>query len=486
MKSNPRRRNRTISGNRAPQVVMQIPARETAMELVAVWLQRGAYPDRLLENLSPARCAAVQALVYGAVKWRRTLQWRIERVTRRPPRRNVAALLLTAACELFVLTDSPSHAVVHEMVSLARRRLTRSEAGFVNAVLRAMLRDRAAADRLLAAAPGPLRLSHPDDLWERWTQHYGAAAAERLCLWNNMRGEMVIRPQRSDGVNTGLRERLQAAGIDAQPHPARPRECLVLPAGISPVSAPGYGEGAFSVQDPATLMAVDMLGPRPGETILDACAAPGGKTAVLADRMNARGSLVAIEKESRRIRRLKENMTRLARDEVLVLHGDITGQHVPVPTALASVAPAGFDAILIDAPCSNTGVLRRRPDARWRFRARHLQSLACAQHALLSAAAEWMKPDGRIVYSTCSVEPEENERVVADWIALHPEFKCDEAIKLFPPESQTDGAYAARLVRRRKAGQGDGVQPLHPPWSPRNSFVFKIQEAVRQARMALT
>ncbi len=456
MPVNRRRGNRIISPDPSvkpePKTAIPLTARETAMTIVAEWLQKGCHPDRLLEELTAARNAAVQEIVYGAVKWRRTLQWRIDRVATRAPRRDAAALLLTAACELFVMTDSPAHAVVHETVAIARRRrLTRNETGFINAVLRGMLRDRATADRVLASCPAPLRLSHPDTLWQRWVRQIGAESAERLCIWNNERGDTVIRPQYCGGINTGLRERLHSAGIAAEIHPARPRECLVLPRGIRLEIVPGYDEGAFTVQDPATLMAVDMLAPQPGERVLDACAAPGGKTAVLADRMNGSGRLVALEVDPWRVRRLAANMARIKRGEVTILQGDLTGEHAALPDALHDIAPEGFDAILVDVPCSNTGVLRRRPDARWRFHPEHLRTLTQLQQALLSAAAVLIKPEGRIVYSTCSLECEENSGVIADWIKTHPEFRCDEEKGLFPPDNLTDGAYAARLVRRKAA-----------------------------------
>ncbi len=429
---------------------LQCGPRETAANIVSAGLRTGRFPDRLIERYHGAGHAVIRELVYGAIKWQRTLQWRIDRIAARPPRRETAGLLLTAAYELFGMSDSPAHAVVHEHVAIARRRFSRGETAFVNAVLRGMLRDCADAARELESSPAALRLSHPDTLWQRWERKFGSEGAERLCRWNNERAGIVIRPQFSHRQTVpGLCEGFQASGIDAVPHPARPSECILLPSGARVESLPGYDEGAFSVQDPSTLMAVDLLAPQPGERILDACAAPGGKTVVIADRSNGRGRLVALEPQARRLRRLITNLKRCQWNETTVVQGDLTATQRELTERMNSVAPEGFDAILLDVPCSNTGVLRRRPDARWRFQPEEIRKLAAMQQSMLSAATAYLNSGGRIVYSTCSLEDEENRSLIDGWLAMHPEFRCDREKSLFPPDSGTDGAYAARLVRHR-------------------------------------
>ncbi len=421
--------------------------RETAVNIVATWLQTGRFPDRFMERHQGAGHAVLRELVYGSIKWQRSLQWRIERVAVRSPRREAAAHLLTAAYELFSMSDSPPHAVVHEHVAIARRRLTRKEAAFINAVLRGMLRDDD-AERALESAPAALRLSHPDTLWQRWQQKFGSERAEQLCMWNNERGGIVIRPQISHRQTVPkFCELLRARSIDAVPHPARPLECISLPSGVRVESLPGYEDGDFSVQDPSTLTAVDMLAPQPGERIFDACAAPGGKTVVIADRIRGRGFLVALEPQPQRLRRLIANLKRCQWNETTVIQGDLTVAHRELNERLNAIAPEGFDAILLDVPCSNTGVLRRRPDARWRFQPELLLKLTRMQQAMLSAATACLHPGGRIVYSTCSLEDDENRSMIDGWLAMHPEFRLDAEQSLFPPDSKTDGAFAARLIR---------------------------------------
>jgi 16S rRNA (cytosine967-C5)-methyltransferase len=184
-----------------------------------------------------------------------------------------------------------------------------------------------------------------------------------------------------------------------------------------------------------------MLDPQPGEAILDACAAPGGKTAMIAERLQGRGRLVAVDAQESRCRRLEENLRRMRAGAVEVVCADMrdTLQHNAANATL-------FDRILLDVPCSNTGVLRRRPDARWRFAADKLTDLGRLQTALLDASARRLRPGGVLVYSTCSLEPEENSRGIAAWIATHAAFRLERDQLLFPPATGCDGAYAARLT----------------------------------------
>ena len=196
------------------------------------------------------------------------------------------------------------------------------------------------------------------------------------------------------------------------------------------------------VQDPATALSVDLLAPRGGEQILDACAAPGGKTILMASRMQRAGEgIVAMELHADRLPKLEGNLRRLGFEGVEVVQGDAR-------TPQEALGDREFDAILLDVPCSNSGVLRRRSDARWRIDADRLKTLNGLQFEILTACAMRLRSGGRLVYSTCSLETCENESLVSRWVAAHPDFQLDREVKAFPPESQTDGAFAA-LIRRR-------------------------------------
>jgi len=210
-----------------------------------------------------------------------------------------------------------------------------------------------------------------------------------------------------------------------------------------------FQRGFFYVQDASTLLAVHALDPQPGENILDLCAAPGGKTACMAQRMENRGQILA-QDQAPRLPRLRENCARLGVTCVTIsddVASALCADHPGVEAAPGSSAAAPFDRILLDAPCSNSGVFRRRIDARWRIRPEQLAQLRRVQGALLRQAATRLKPAGRLVYSTCSLEPEENESVTREFLEEHAEFTLESQRQLFPFEDQVDGAYVAALRR---------------------------------------
>ena len=196
--------------------------------------------------------------------------------------------------------------------------------------------------------------------------------------------------------------------------------------------------GIAYVQDPATMLAPKLLDPKPGQRVLDACAAPGGKSALLAELMNNEGELIATDRSEKRCETLRENLQRLG-----VTIADVASAN------WGSDSPElePFDAILLDVPCSNTGVLRRRVDVRWRLYEGFTDHLCKQQLAILESCAPLLKPGGNLVYSTCSIEPEENSDLVAGFLAAHPEYKLDSSAEALPHRDSTDGAYAARITR---------------------------------------
>jgi len=195
--------------------------------------------------------------------------------------------------------------------------------------------------------------------------------------------------------------------------------------------------GQIYLQDPATRLPIELLAPQPGEKVLDLCAAPGGKTSVIAEQMQNQGRLIAHDPDPARLGRVVENAARLGLSCVTTAR---------TPGEIDAAGP--YDAILVDAPCSNTGVFRRRVEARWRLTESELTRLADTQRRLLADAARRLKPGGRIVYSTCSLEAADNEDIVAAFLAAHPDFACDSRRLLTPIADGVDGAFAARLRRR--------------------------------------
>ncbi|HNR93008.1 MAG TPA: RsmB/NOP family class I SAM-dependent RNA methyltransferase [Kiritimatiellia bacterium] len=404
-----------------------------AAAIVEAQLEKGLFPDRLLDSVREQHGLLLE-LVYGAIRWRASLEWMIRELAPRPPALRLRALLLTGLYRLLYMNSAKPYFVVSECVDAARAAGAEKAARFVNAVLRNALRRRRELLSGVARQKPEIRLSCPEDLFRRWTDQWGREDAVRLCKWNNRRARTVLCiPAAMDSIRAALEKRK----IAAVPHPFDPQHFLVLPPGCPVRDLPGYHDGNFTVQDPATTLAVSLLNPQPGEKILDACSAPGGKALMIAGAMRRTGSLTAMDLYPERLDRLKENMNRTGADFIRVLQGD----------AKMSPRDDAFDGILLDVPCSNTGVIRRRPDAKWRFSEKRLRELCRTQRMILDHQAELVKPGGRIVYSTCSLEPEENTLMVNHWLAAHPDFRLDESRLLFPPDSGTDGAFAARLVR---------------------------------------
>ncbi len=418
--------------------------RGAAARIVARWLGTGAFPDRLLDATSVER-GLVDELVYGVVRWRRALDFLMGRLARRRADRNTTAFAWVGLYQLLFADGVPDHAAVFETVEAARGVLRADARGFVNAVLRRAQREREALRGALAAQPSAVRLSHPDALWRRWEGRYGAADAVRLCEWNNARAETFVRVAQTWSGAGRFVELCAERGIEAAD--AGHADCYRIGRGVRVPDLPGFAEGAFTVQDPATLTAPALLDAQPGERVLDLCAAPGGKTVILAESVGENGIVAAVDVHEDRLERLRETLARCAPNRVKAARADARDFDATVAALEGAALPIEYDAVLVDAPCTNSGVIRRRPDARWRFSEERLARLLPTQRALLETAARLAAAGGRIVYGTCSLEPEENERVVDAFLRDHPDFAPCETRALFPPDSQTDGAYAALLRR---------------------------------------
>jgi 16S rRNA (cytosine967-C5)-methyltransferase len=418
--------------------------REIAVRL----LQRspgGDYIEHLLDSalartqLSPADRHLCQELVYGIVRWQATLDWLVARKTgNRAQKSLLQNLLRLGLYQVFWLDRIPHHAAVNETVELARQSGLSRQAGFVNAVLRAYVREFDATRQLLAqlkVSEPPLGYSHPDWLAARWTQRWGPDLAARLMEWNNTPPPAFARVNtlKTDPAKLLAQWRQEEVEFD----PVRRdwlEENLLFELKSHPPLArlPSFQQGLFYVQDPSTLLAPLELDPQPGETVLDLCAAPGGKLIYLAQRMANQGQLLAHDTAPDRLRLIQENCARLG------------------VTCVSTFNPRSstlFDRILADVPCSNTGAMRRRVDLRWRLRVEDVQRARGNQLQLLRQAAALLRPGGRLVYSTCSLEPEENQEAVTQFLSEHPGFKLERQRELLPFVDKVDGAFVACFTR---------------------------------------
>ena len=376
-------------------------SRRSAAFIVARWIATKDFPSSMLPT--GENRAFVQDIVYTTIRRIRPLRKILGMLMKQWPKGELEALLYVGAAQILYMPGVPDFAAVSETVDAAKGCENPSIAKVVNGVLRNVIRRREEFEKMIADAPLEERESFPTALVRRWERRFGAENAARLCAWHNTPAETFIA--RRDGSFVKLERGQRVEDI------------------------PGYAEGDFIVQDPGTRLAIELLDPKPDEHILDACAAPGGKTVQIAWRG---ASVVACEVNPKRRRRLEENLARLK-----------LGVEV-IPELPASQT---FDKVLVDAPCSNTGVLRRRPDARWNWNEEKLAALVKLQAEILDACASRVAPGGALVYSTCSNEPEENEAQVTAFLARHPDFSLEESRESIPFESGTDGAFAARLRR---------------------------------------
>ncbi|EIE25940.1 S-adenosyl-L-methionine-dependent methyltransferase [Coccomyxa subellipsoidea C-169] len=412
----------------------------------------------------------VTELVFGVTRWRRRLDWLISQL--RPTGGALdPQLLQILRLGIFELLElrKPDWAI-NSHVDLAKELVRPEAARLVNGVLRNLTRMRTAN-----AIPKPklepgfsqsqradvfgIAASHPSWLVERWMQRFGEAETLKLLASNNRRPVYSLRVNTMK-VDIGvLEQELQEGGVDVERSPYLPEEYLRVNSGLQEVLGQGLlKDGLCQVQDESAGMVVSLLDPQPGEHVLDACAAPGGKALFAAARMLGKGQLVANDANARRLRGLPGTAARqgLPAGFLTVGSADLREQsgqrHVP------------FDRVLLDAPCSGLGVLAKRADLRWRRQPADIQSNALLQDELLDAAAQLVRPGGLLVYSTCSIEPEENDLRVDAFLSRHPDFTAEPAppgllpdsvlddngfMATFPHVHGIDGAFGARLRRRQ-------------------------------------
>jgi 16S rRNA (cytosine967-C5)-methyltransferase len=436
-------------------------ARYEALHILVRVERDRAFADIALEHalerarLEPRDAALCTEIVYGTLRWRRHLDWRLAPHLSRPLAKLdpwVRALLRLTVYQLVFLDRVPRWAAVDEAVSVARlKSRTPGPAEFVNAVLRSFTRapvpPRLPADPVEAAG---VRWSFPDWMVARWITRYGAEEADRLMAALNERPPVTIRANSLRISREDLARRLRDEELaETDPTSLAPEGLTVRRGAVGRWAA--FASGWCSIQDEASMLIARLLGPRPGELIADTCAAPGTKTTHLAQLMGNRGRIIAMDPHAARLRLLAQAASRLGIGIVEAHEGGVA--------ALAERWENRCDRVLVDAPCSNLGVLRRNPDVKWKREEAELGRLADKQRGILTAAATLVKPGGCLVYATCSLEPEENDEVVRAFLDAHPDWTVDPpadfpvapdpagVIRCLPHVHGTDGFTAVRLTR---------------------------------------
>jgi len=462
-KPSPRPSPRERGGREEPSRVA-LGARSLAWDILRRVEEHGAYADALLghalasSQLATRDQALVTRLVYGTLAWQGYLDHLIATFSRRPPHGldpPVRALLRLALFQICLLSRIPPFAAVDTAVELAKRFRGGAAVGLVNAVLR-----RAAEGWQAVRFPSPgedpigyltTRLSHPRWLVEDWLVHYGFDETEALLRANNEPAPTVLRVNRRKIEPATLLARLREHGYAAAPTAYSPVGIRLEHAG-APEQLPGYAEGLFSIQGEASQLVSLPLGAQPGQRILDACAAPGGKTTHLAELMDDRGEIVALDVHARGIRRIERMAHRLS---LSIVHAQ---------TADALAAAGRFDGVLVDAPCSGLGTLRQHPEVRWRRTPADVAGLADVQRRLLLHLADSVRAGGTLVYATCTLNAAENEETVAAFLQARPAFAVDDPHRLlpepareligadrmlrtFPHRHGLDGFFAVRFLR---------------------------------------
>lgn len=417
--------------------------RQIALEALKSWENGSQHADDILGALSQRHRlqgpdhGLTQTLFYGVLRHLTRLDAIIDELKRGRMNHENRCVLRLGIFQLFH-TDIPPHAAVNETVSLAR-----GMRGVVNGILRNAQRRQAELEAMAAAWPLSVACSHPEFLIARWTAHHGAEATRRLCEWNNVPPSVYVRTNRlaPDGADA---EQIVTLATDVAEKVPGKGGFHRLKGGAPPQE--WLDAGLIYVQDPSTALACDLLNPHRQERLLDACAAPGGKTALLCDRMRGTGSILAADVSPARLDTVRQNLNRLGlRDRGITT--EVLDWQRPVKGKIAQMPK--FDAILVDVPCSNTGVIRRRVDVRWRLRPDEFLEMQRAQLTITESCLPLLKPGGRLVYSTCSLEPEENQGVVDLLLARHPDkLILEETAESLPWRDGFDGAFAARLRHR--------------------------------------
>ena len=375
------------------------------------------------QRLSDERDRALAAdIVIGTVRWERSLDVLVEHFARRPLAaidRSVLDILRLSLYQLLHLDRVPAAAVVDDAVDLTRHARKASAAGFVNAVLRGTLRERGrlplpsrpegSSDRAASLAYLGITHSHPEWLVARWLDRYGFEAAERWVGFNNETPRLTLRSNTLRNTRETLAAALARDGIETVPTPHAPDGLFVMSG--NPLRGPA--DGSFFVQDEASQLVSHAVGAAPGQRVLDLCASPGGKTIAMVADMRDDGLLVASDVRARRVKLLNATIRASGARQIHIVHVSRAGE-LPFHRR--------FDRVLVDAPCSGLGTIRRDPDIRWRCNAADLRTFADDQLRLLQRAADVVATGGRLVYATCSSEPEENEAVVDAFLAERPDF----------------------------------------------------------------
>jgi 16S rRNA (cytosine967-C5)-methyltransferase len=433
--------------------------------LLKVDIQK-AYADILLDQririqrLQERDRALLTELVYGTLRWRGAIDAQLNCYLRRPLAETdpfIRNLLRVTLYQLLFLNKIPDYAAVNEAVQLAKKHGGGKVAGFVNGALRNFLRrnnetatPQATDDSIAVLA---VEYSHPEWLVGRWLEYFGLEGAKALMRANNERSPLVLRVNTLKSDRRELLNLLERNGVTAVATQWSP-EGVWVQSGSAVDGLPGFHQGLFQVQGEASQLVAYLLAPQPEERVLDACAAPGGKTTHIAELMNDAGEVTALDISARGIEKIRDNTTRLGLTSIRPLRADASREFTG--------SYAGyFDRVLVDAPCSGLGTLRSHPEIKWHRNPSDIERLGRLQKKILDRVVPYLRPGGVLVYSTCTLTRDENEQIVESFLKAYREFELENAAGYLPEQAKpmvqgsyflalphrhnTDGFFAARM-----------------------------------------
>jgi 16S rRNA (cytosine967-C5)-methyltransferase len=449
----------------------EVNARETALSILEKWEERQAYSNLLLNQVLQASPLnekdkrLVTELVYGTIQRKNTLDWILNQLVKKGVGSLelwVRQLLRLGIYQLLYLDKIPERAAIYETVQISKKRGHRGISGLVNGVLRSFLRNR----HRLTPKKNPQTLaekavsySHPGWMIERMEQAYGEEETKAALLSNHHPPRVSVRVNQLKMDRDVFIKEWNATGNGRAEASGIAPEGVTISGGGNPAFTPWFREGYCTIQDESSMLVARVLAPAPGMKVLDVCAAPGGKTTHLAELMKNQGHIVACDVHDHKLSLIRSNASRLGIDIISVRQLD--GRNLP-----GSFQPHSFDAVLLDAPCSGLGVIRRKPDLKWGKEAENIEALAQLQKELLDAAAPLLKPGGVLVYSTCTWEPRENREQVESFLKRHPDFSGDNTwkeelpdpvksrvrsgdgwIQILPHDFLSDGFFISRMIK---------------------------------------
>lgn len=424
-------------------------ARELALDALTAIDQEGAYSNLALNDVlqrhrpEPREAALATELVYGTIQRRNTIDHVLNKTIAKGIKKLqpwVRSLFRLSAYQLMYLDRVPPHAAVNEAVAIAKRRGHSGISGLVNAVLRKLAANPGRPEPPSNAADAEriaFLHSHPEWIVREWMERFGAEKAEAIAAANNEPPRVSVRANRLRVTRDELIAKLADEGLAAEPSDVSP-DGVVIASGGNAAHSDAFAKGLCTVQDESSMLVAAFANPAPGMRVLDCCAAPGGKTTHLAELMGDRGELIACDIHPHKRELIERNAERLGLDSIRAVTADASKLHERFDAA-------SFDLILLDAPCSGFGVIRRKPDIKWAKTPEDVRAIAALQRELLDSAYRLLKPGGVLLYSTCTLAEAENEGQTARFLSGHPEFTLD---------AETPGEIPASVFERCSAGAG--------------------------------